>query len=82
MQVGIIPVRLTPDVSSATGVSSSPVAATTMTEGAVPCAEIVRGDGQIRVPVSAGADFIASLYAALNVSDASAPPIVRTFCVE
>ncbi len=62
----LVPVRLTPDVSSAMGVSSSPVAATTMTEVAGPCAEIVRGDGQIRIPISAGVDFIASLYVAIN----------------
>ena len=68
----LVPVRLTPDVLLETTASSpapalvAPTAATTMAEATVPCAEIVRDDGQIRIPVSAGVEFIAGLYAALN----------------
>ena len=60
----VVPVRLTPDVLPEMTVSS-PAAAPTMAAEDVPYAEIVRGDGQVRIPTSAGVDFIASLYSAL-----------------
>ena len=56
----LVPVRLTPEAAVA-AVIAEPAAV-----AAERYAEIVRVDGHIRVPVSAGADFIASLYAALN----------------
>jgi len=67
----LVPVRLTPDVLLETPMSSSrpPATATTTTtttQRVEACAQIVRRDGEIRVPISAGVDFIASLYAAMN----------------
>ena len=56
----LVPVRLTPE-APVPAVSTLPA-----TVAAESYADIVRVDGHIRVPVSAGADFIASLYAALN----------------
>jgi transposase-like protein len=60
----LVPVRLTADVSVERSIS--PAVATAPTATVATCAEIIRGDGQIRVPVSAGVDFITSLYVALN----------------
>jgi transposase-like protein len=67
----LVPVRLTPDVLSEMTVSSSssspsPAVTTRPAATAEACAEIVRADGQIRIPLSAGIDFIAAVYAALN----------------
>jgi transposase-like protein len=59
----LVPVHLAPDDMSEK--SSSPPAIK-VTGTAEVCAEIVRHDGQIRVPLTAGVGFIADLYAALN----------------